>query len=441
MIFSLREFLILIKEKRKRRDSNSGRIAPLTLSKRTPSTARPRFQNIEIISHNFYFALQDCYNSVQNNLTGVLNLQKISRSKKFQPQPRKRSRKFLLISIIIFVLVVATSAACFMSYRMKIPSEFWEKYIPIPEGNKINVSIENGMTAMQAARAFEFQGALDKGTPIQLARWLVRFGIDKKIRAGHYSVVPSDAWNLARQLKTAKPALLKAQILPGLDIFALIDSIESQDKKLSRKNFSEALLRDDNYPPKMREFINELPDDEYTRYSFLMPETYMLINRNADELVHASASAWWSHWEEFIEAHNLTAKNLQDASIIASMIEREVMHDDECRTVSGVIQNRLKKNMLLQIDATVVYAWRLKGRKLTRVLNKDLEIESPYNTYRITGLPPRPICVPGIEAWGAALDPETNNYYYYVAGKNGWHYFSTTYKEHLQNIRQARSEK
>ena len=339
------------------------------------------------------------------------------------------------------MLIFGISAAGFSSYYFKVPANFWEGLIPIPEGNKINVLVESGMTAFQAARAFEIQGALEKGSPVQLARWMVKFGIDKKIRAGTYSIVPSDAWNVARQLRTAKPALLKAQIIPGLDIFALIDSLEEQDEKLSRRKFTEALLRDDNYPTEMLELLNKLPDDEYTRYTFLMPETYMLVDRTADELVHTSSTAWWQHWGEFINSHKLTPKYIENAAITASMIEREVMHDEECRTVAGVINNRLKKEMLLQIDATVVYAWRLKGRKITRVLNKDLEIDSPYNTYRITGLPPRPICIPGIEAWGAALDPEYNDYYYYVAGKNGYHYFSKTYKEHLANIKKARSEK
>ena len=372
----------------------------------------------------------------------MLNLQKTSQSNRFPPQRgKKRKRKFLFSVILLFLLLSALASAGAYSYYMKVPSDFWERLIPLPDGDKINVVIETGMTASQAARAFEFQGALEKGSPAQLAKWFIKFGIDKKIRAGHYSVVPSDAWNLARQLRTAKPALLKAQIIPGLDIFALADSLEAQDSKLTRQKFSEALLRDDNYPPKMLEILNELPDDEYTRYTFLLPETYMLIDRTADEVVNAAASAWWNLWGEFIASHKFTAKQLQDASIIASMVEREVMHDTECRTVSGVIHNRIKKNMLLQIDATVVYAWRLKGRKLTRVLNKDLEVESPYNTYRVTGLPPRPICVPGIEAWGSALDPENNDYYYYVAGKDGYHYFAKTYKEHLQNIRQARSEK
>ena len=272
-------------------------------------------------------------------------------------------------------------------------------------------------------------------------RWMIRFGIDRKIRAGHYSVVPSDPWNLARQLRSAKPALLKAQILPGLDIFALIESLESQDKKITREKFCKALMNNDNYPAEMADFLKTLPEDEYTRAAFLMPETYMLIDRTADELVSTSAAAWWNHWSDFITEHKLTSNDILEASIVASMVEREVLFDSEARTVAGVIHNRLRRNMKLQIDATVVYAWRLKGRKLTRVLYKDLEVDSPYNTYKIAGLPPRPICVPGTEAWGAALDPEYNEYYYYVADKSGYHHFSKTNTEHNRTIKQIRANK
>ena len=339
----------------------------------------------------------------------------------------------------MFLLLFILSVASYSSYHLKVPESFWEYVIPIPDGEKISVVIEQGMTATQAARAFEIQGALEKGTPIDLARWMVKFGLDRKIRAGHYSVVPSDAWNVARQLRTLKPALLKLQILPGLDVFALMDSLESQDTKVTRITFPQALMNDDNYPPKMLEILKSLPEDEYTRAAFLMPETYMLVDRTADEIVSRASSSWWNHWGGVISEHKLTALDVQEASVVASMVEREVLHKDECRKVAGVIHNRLRKDMLLQIDATVVYAWRLKGRKVTRVLNKDLEIDSPYNTYRNKGLPPRPICVPGIEAWGAALDPEFNDYLYYVAGKDGYHHFAKTYNEHRSNIRLVRS--
>ena len=375
----------------------------------------------------------------------MLNLQNNSQQTKTlrpkqQAKRRKRNRKVFFLFIFVFLLIWGVIAAGAFSYYYKNPSDFWDGLIPLPEGPKVNVVIEAGMNATQAARAFELQGALEKGTPSQLARWMTKFGIDKKIRAGHYSVVPSDAWNLARQLRTIKPALLKLQILPGLDIFSLADSLASQDSKITSQNFTEALLRDENYPPEMSGVIKLLVDDEFTRAAFLLPETYMLVDRTPDEAVSRAASAWWKQWGGFVNAHKLSAKDLINSAIAASMIEREVLRDSECRVVSGVIKNRLAKNMLLQIDATVVYAWRLAGRKLTRVLNKDLEIESPYNTYRNAGLPPRPICVPGSAAWEGALDPEENDYYYYVARKNGYHYFSKTYNEHLRNIKLARSE-
>ncbi|MBQ7545086.1 MAG: endolytic transglycosylase MltG [Synergistaceae bacterium] len=362
-----------------------------------------------------------------------------------QNNSRKRKKKSGRLSVIkgIFLIIITVAAvgSAFASYYLKRPSEFWEEIIPIPEGAKVSVSVENGMTAAQAARAFEIQGALLRGSPADLSKWMVKFGIDRRIKAGHYAVVPSDAWNLARQLRTVKPALLKAQIVPGLDVFAVIESLESQDRKITRKAFCEALLNNKNYPPKMADLLSALPEDEETRVAFLMPETYMLVDRNADELVNVSASAWWNHWGDFISEHKLTSRDVQEASIVAAMVEREVLHDAECRTVAGVIHNRLRRNMKLQIDATVVYAWRLKGRKLTRVLYKDLEIDSPYNTYKIPGLPPRPICVPGVEAWGAALDPEDNEYLYYVADKSGYHHFAKTSAEHQRNIKQVRSER
>lgn len=368
-------------------------------------------------------------------------MQKKSHTLPQRKRTRKRSKRFIFSGVLLFLLIFVLSAAGYSAYNLKVPALFWEYMIPIPEGETVNVVIEQGMTASQAARAFEIHGALERGRPSDLAKWLVKFGLDRKIRAGHYSVVPSDPWNLARQLRTVKPALLKAQILPGLDIFALIDSLESQDRKVNREAVSNALLNKKNYPVQLFEILKALPEDEYTRAAFLMPETYMLVDRTADEIVSRASSAWWNHWGEFITEHNLTSFDVQEASIVASMVEREVLHDSESRTVSGVIHNRMRKNMLLQIDATVVYAWRLKGRKLTRVLNKDLEVDSPYNTYKYYGLPPRPICVPGIEAWGAALDPEFNDYLYYVAGKDGYHHFAKTYREHLANIKQIRSGK
>ena len=110
---------------------------------------------------------------------------------------------------------------------------------------------------------------------------------------------------------------------------------------------------------------------------------------------------------------------------------------EERGVIAGVIYNRLRAGMRLQIDATVLYA--LPERK-TVVLTSDLEVDSPYNTYRNPGLPPGPINNPGKEAIYAALYPEETPYFYYVARKDGSHVFSRTLAEHNKARAQVRAE-
>lgn len=365
------------------------------------------------------------------NENDILNLNKNA------PEPEKpvRRRLKLKFKIIFFAIIFgAVLGSCTYAYYYKIPEKFWEKLIPVPEnGDRVIVLIEAGINARQAAREFERQGALEDGENYaKLVYWLTRLNVDRKIRPGHYNVIKSSPWILARQLRDTKPALIKMTIIPGADIFSLSDDLLSFDLEI----ITASVMNDFNYPVQMR---SKLPDTEEGRIAFLRPETYLVVDKTPADLVRAASFSWW---EKFGASSDLLPSGgLIEASIVASMVEREVLRDSECSRVSGVIYNRLERNMALQIDATVVYAWKLKGRKLTRVLNKDLEIDSPYNTYKVSGLPPGPICIPGDAAWEAALEPELNEYYYYVAGKSGYHYFSTNYSEHLRNVRKARSER
>jgi len=130
---------------------------------------------------------------------------------------------------------------------------------------------------------------------------------------------------------------------------------------------------------------------------------------------------------------NLTA---YDVLIIASLVEREARVADERDLVAAVIWNRLREGMPLQIDATIQYALPEHKEELTF---EDLEVDSPYNTYKVAGLPPTPIANPGLAAIEAAADPAAVDYLYYVAkgDGSGEHYFSTTYEEFLQNKAKA----
>jgi len=138
-------------------------------------------------------------------------------------------------------------------------------------------------------------------------------------------------------------------------------------------------------------------------------------------------------WQDLLEERDMT---LHDLLTVASLIEREVAVAEERPIVASVIYNRLAKGMPLQVDATVLYA--LGGTK-DRVLDEDLEIDHPYNTYKIPALPPGPIASPSLASIQAALEPEDTEYLYYVTKKDGsrTHLFAKTLQEHQRNIRRS----
>jgi len=143
---------------------------------------------------------------------------------------------------------------------------------------------------------------------------------------------------------------------------------------------------------------------------------------------------------------NLPFKTKDEALILASIIEKETSVADERKKVAGVFVNRLRKNMLLQTDPTVIYAITKgkiqeegKGPLGRRLLRKDLKIDSPYNTYKYAGLPPGPIANPGRAAIEAALNPARHDYIFFVADGTGGHAFGKTLKEHNQNVQKWRA--
>jgi UPF0755 protein len=160
---------------------------------------------------------------------------------------------------------------------------------------------------------------------------------------------------------------------------------------------------------------------------FLFPATYLVGTRTTvDDLVKAQIAAYRSRLAgvsyRYARSRNLTR---YDVLIIASMVEREVQVPSERALVAGVIYNRLRRGMRLDIDATVRYAIGSWTAPLTR---SDLETDSPYNTRRYAGLPPGPISNPGLASIRAAAHPRITPYLYFVARADGSgrHYFATT---------------
>jgi UPF0755 protein len=179
-------------------------------------------------------------------------------------------------------------------------------------------------------------------------------------------------------------------------------------------------------------------DEPTSLEGFLFPATYPVDpSKPASTLVDYQL-ATYADRTKGINYSAAKKKNLTkyDVLIIASLVEREASTTKERRLIAGVIENRLRAGMRLDIDATVQYAVGSWKAELTKA---DLEIDSPYNTRKFPGLPPGPICNPGEDSIRAAANPTPSGFLYYVAKNDGTdlHYFARTEAEHVANIRRA----
>jgi len=169
---------------------------------------------------------------------------------------------------------------------------------------------------------------------------------------------------------------------------------------------------------------------------YLFPETYALPRRApASALVAMMVDRFHAVYNEIAQRHG-GAKTLTTRQVVtlASLVEKETAKAEERPLVSAVYRNRMERKMGMQADPTVVYALMKAGRYDGNIRKRDLEIDSPYNTYRYPGLPPGPIASPGRASLEAALAPADVQYLYFVSRNDGSHAFADTLTEHNANV-------
>ncbi len=177
--------------------------------------------------------------------------------------------------------------------------------------------------------------------------------------------------------------------------------------------------------------------NEKTFPAMFIPNTYEFYwNTSAENFLERMAEEFKKFWsdERKQKAENL-GMSQSEVSTLASIIEKETQKNDEKTRMAGVYINRLNKGMLLQADPTVVFG--IGDFTITRVLNRHLQFDSPYNTYIYPGLPPGPICIPSMSSIDAVLNQENHSYYYFCAKDDfsGYHVFASTLSQHNANAR------
>lgn len=227
----------------------------------------------------------------------------------------------------------------------------------------------------------------------------------------------------------AKRETVTVTIPEGYSVEMIIEKLVSSGLS-SKSEFEKALKADYDF-----EFLKSIENKKGIKYrlqGYLFPSTYEFYSdESAENIIKAMLA-------EFQKQYDSVSSSYDDISTIitkAALIEREARLDNERKTIAGVIENRIKTDMKLQIDASVVYAITDGMYDIDRVYYKHLEVDSPYNTYKYKGLPAGPICNPGIKSIEAALNPEAHEWLYYRTDStknDGSHTFSVTFEEHTK---------
>lgn len=253
--------------------------------------------------------------------------------------------------------------------------------------------------------------------------------VDVKLREGIYEVDANTNLNqLIESLENEEndKGLIKLTIPEGYSIEDIAAEVE--EKGICSKD--EFLVAVKNY--ELPNFVKSNDKKKYNLEGFLYPDTY-LIEKGSD--ANLIIKLMLKRFEEVLkQLKDETEFDIKDEDVekiinIASLIEKEARVKNDRPLISSVIYNRLEKDMKLQLDAAVIYAL---GYHVDLVLNKHLEIDSPYNIYKYKGLPIGPIANPGIDCIRAALSPEKTDYLYYILEEDGSHYFTNNYDDFLK---------
>lgn len=194
--------------------------------------------------------------------------------------------------------------------------------------------------------------------------------------------------------------------------------------------------------PFLTHTIESIEEKTNIQEGLLFPDTYFFTKGTSDlEVLKKAHHTLQVHLQKFWETRSrlVPYQTPYEGLILASLVEKETARDDERAKIAGVFIRRLKKNMKLESDPTVIFG--LGERYKGVLLKRDLTHSSPYNTYLHNGLPPTPIALVSLAALQAAFSPEDGTALYFVANRKGGHYFSNTWHEHDKAIRQYRWKK
>ncbi|MBW2708622.1 MAG: endolytic transglycosylase MltG [Deltaproteobacteria bacterium] len=326
-----------------------------------------------------------------------------------------RGKRTVLLGAACFFLLLFLLTAAWVHHALQPVNK---------KGENQNFVVEEGATLKQVAVDLENADIIRNSTLFRLAGRLM--GHDHHIKTGEYRLNgATPALEILETLKEGRIITHPITIPEGFSLDQIAQLLEQ--KGFSDKASFLEQARD-------RSLVTRLGLSGDTLEGYLYPDTYRFRQK---EKVSRIITVMVKRFRDIVTPLEAQIKDsgmtLTQVITLASIVEKETGCPEERPMIARVFLNRLKKNMRLESDPTVIYGISHFNGNLTK---KDLRTQTAYNTYMIRGLPPAPIANPGLAAISAVLNPAEGNDYYFVSKNNGTHYFSGTLKEHNRAVRQ-----
>ncbi len=296
-------------------------------------------------------------------------------------------------------------------------------YLPLTPPGETFVELPPGTSTQNMAAALERQGVLRS----RYAFLLLRAWKGGTLKAGEYRFAEAASAATVYDRIARGDVYTRALTIPeGYNLFDIARAVEAAGIG-SGIDFLNAARQN-------TQLIAQWSPHATSLEGYLYPDTYLFGHNTTPQKM---LTVMVHRFTQQAAKLGLTG-DIERTVVLASLVEKEVHFDDERTMAAGVFENRLRLNMPLQTDPTVIYAALLAGRWRGTIYRSDLQYDSPYNTYLHKGLPPGPICSPGAAAFRAAMHPARTDALYFVADRSGHTQFSTGLGEHAQQVQRYR---
>lgn len=323
-------------------------------------------------------------------------------------------KKKILIAVICVAVIIVAGAVFYITGLGKA--------LDSNDTQTVSVIISSGSSTGQIGQILEEEGIISSADKFKI--WSRIKGYDSRYKAGTYTLSPSmDFQEIADIIVSGKVTTVNFTIPEGYTIYQTASAIAA--KGLGDYDTLVSLIEAGDFE---YDFLKDAQNNKNKLEGYLFPNTYTVDEGMNEEQIIKVMLDQFEKQPYKVYAESGSSHSLNDIITVASIIERECKVDEERPLVASVIYNRLAKGMPLQMCSTVQY---VLGKQKEVLTYADTRIESPYNTYTNTGLPPGPICSPGLAAIKAALNPADTDYLYFVLSEklDGTSNFSSDYAQ------------